>query len=61
MVTNKPPRFVGGVTLNDEEVYLDSHTEIKLPEIEDQEGLPYKVTASLVDGSTLPFFIKFKD
>jgi hypothetical protein len=61
MVTNKPPRFVGGECLKDAEVELDSDAEIYLPDIEDQEGLPFKVTASLTDGSPLPSFIKFKD
>jgi hypothetical protein len=35
MITNKPPRFVGGKSLNDMEVELDSNAELLLPEIED--------------------------
>jgi len=38
---------------------LNSIEEIEIPQVEDAEGLPFKVKPSLDDGSPLPSFIKY--
>ena len=58
-VINKAPTFSGGKTLKDMTMTLNSIEEIEIPQVEDAEGLPFKVKPSLDDGSPLPSFIKY--
>ena len=58
-VINKAPIFSGGKTLRDITLSLNSIEEVEIPQVEDVEGLPFKVKPSLADGSPLPTFIKY--
>jgi hypothetical protein len=49
------------MSLRDVTVFINTENEIDVPDVEDAEDLPFKISPSLMDGSPLPGWIKYSN